>query len=111
MSQIAIWSILVYALAVGLGGVFGYIKAKSKMSLITGSVSAAALIAAWILGMIRPTMGLILASAIAVSLVAIFIVRLVRTRKFMPAGVMMSLSFVAAVVFICGWLAIGSSLS
>ncbi|MBD2185176.1 MULTISPECIES: TMEM14 family protein [Aerosakkonema] len=106
MDLIAVWSILVYALAVALGGIFGYLKAKSKMSLISGLLSGAALLAAWFLALQQAQIGLAIATSIGAVLVVIFIARLVRTRKFMPAGLMMSLSFVATLVFLWGWLAI-----
>ncbi len=106
MDRIAVWSILVYALAVALGGVFGYIKAKSNMSLITGLVSGAALLAAWFFATTKPETGLAIATVIGAVLVVVFITRLIRTRKFMPAGLMMSLSFLATAVFVWGWLAL-----
>lgn len=102
MAEIAIWSILVYALAVAIGGIFGYFKAKSKMSLISGLVSGAALFAAWFVSKTAPLVGLGIATFISAVLLVVFITRLIRTRKFMPAGVMMSLSLVAAIVFILG---------
>lgn len=104
MAQIAIWSILVYALVVALGGIFGYLKAKSKMSLISGLVSGAALFAAWFVSRTAPPFGLGIATVISAVLVVVFITRLIRTRKFMPAGVMMFLSLVATIVFIQGWI-------
>lgn len=105
MDRIAVWSILLYALAVTVGGVFGYIKAKSKMSLITGCVSGAVLLGAWFYSLSFPSAGLVVAAAIAGILLVVFITRFIRTRKFMPAGVMMVLSLIAAIVFIRGWLA------
>lgn len=105
MDKIAVWSILVYALAVALGGVFGYIKAKSNMSLIMGLGSGSALLAAWFFSQTTPPAGLAIAAIVATVLVVVFITRLIRTQKFMPAGLMMSLSLVAAIVFIWGWLA------
>ena len=105
MDRIAVWSILVYALAIIVGGVFGYFKAKSKMSLISGCVSGLLLLAAWFYALKLPSVGLMVAGAIAGILVVVFITRFIRTRKFMPAGVMMVLSLIAGIVFIGGWLA------
>lgn len=99
MDQIAVWTILVYALVVVLGGVFGYIKAKSKMSLISGLVSGGALLVAWVLAQTSPTPGIGLAMLIAVVLSVTFILRFARTRKIMPAGLMMVLSLVVTVIF------------
>lgn len=106
MDLIAVWFILVYALAVSIGGVFGYFKAKSKISLITGCVSGIALLGVWVYSFSFPSVGLVVAAAIASVLLVVFITRFFRTRKFIPAGVMAILSLVAAIVFILGWLAI-----
>ncbi len=104
MSQIAVFIIPVYALIVIFGGIFGYLKAKSKMSLISGLVSGVALLANWLLAeSIAVKLGM--ATAIAAVLSITFIIRFVRTRKFMPAGLMMLLSLAATIVFALGWLA------
>lgn len=105
MDQIAVWTIIVYALLVALGGVVGYLKAQSKMSLISGLVSGAALLATWFVAQTTQTTGLALATVIAAVLLIVFISRLIRTRKFMPAGLMIFLSLGATVVFAIGWLA------
>ena len=105
MAQIAVWIILVYGCLVALGGILGYLKAKSNMSLISGLVSGVALLATWFFARTTPTTGLGLATLIAGILLIIFIVRFVRTRKFMPAGLMMILSLVSGIVFGLGWLA------
>ncbi len=109
MVQIAVWSILVYALAVAMGGIFGYLKAKSKTSLISGLVSGLALFIAWFLSRTAPLLGLRTATVIAAVLVVVFITRLIRTRKFIPAGLMMSFSLVATIVFTLGWLNLADS--
>ncbi|GET43594.1 TMEM14 family protein [Microseira wollei] len=104
MAQIAVFTIPVYALIVIFGGVFGYLKAKSKMSLISGLFSGAALLATWLLpGATGIKLGI--ATAIAAVLLITFIIRFVRTRKFMPAGLMMLLSLAATIAFALGWLA------
>lgn len=103
MAQIALFTILVYAFVVIFGGVFGYVKAKSQMSLISGLVSGVALLAiSFLAGSIQLKLGL--ATAIAAVLLITFIIRFVRTRKFMPAGLMMLLSLAATIVFVLGWL-------
>lgn len=103
MAQIAIFAIPVYALIVSLGGILGYVKAKSKMSLISGLVSGVALLVTWLLG-VATAIKLGIATAIAAILLITFIIRFVRTRKLMPAGLMMLLSVAATIVFGLGWL-------
>jgi uncharacterized membrane protein (UPF0136 family) len=104
MAQILIWAILGYALIVGIGGVFGYMKAKSTKSLLAGLISGLILLVAWFLATKTPTVGLGIATSIAAVLLVVFITRFVRTRKFMPAGMMMLLNLVATVAFLAGWL-------
>ena len=97
--QIATWSILVYALLVLVGGGIGYLKAKSKMSLISGVGSGTGLLIAWFLCRQTPTLGLGMAALIALVLFIVFVIRLFRTGSFMPAGGMMILSGIATFFF------------
>jgi uncharacterized membrane protein (UPF0136 family) len=103
MEQILTWTIFGYALLVGVGGVFGYMKAKSTKSLLAGVISGLILLVAWFLAIKTPTIGLGIASVMAAVLLVVFITRFVRTRKFMPAGMMMLLNLVAMVAFLAGW--------
>lgn len=105
--QIATWSILIYGLVVLLGGVMGYLKAKSKVSLFSGLGSGIALLVAWIVCRQAAMAGLGLATLIALVLFVVFILRFLKTRAFMPAGLMMVFSFAATVVFLLALLANG----
>lgn len=104
MDQVLTWTILGYALMVGIGGVFGYMKAKSTKSLLAGLISGLILLVAWFLAIKTPTVGLGIATLMAAVLLVVFITRFVSTRKFMPAGMMMLLNLVAMMVFLAGWL-------
>ncbi|MFB2834633.1 TMEM14 family protein [Floridanema evergladense] len=104
MEQILIWAIFGYALIVGLGGVFGYMKAKSAKSLVSGLISGLILLFSWFLAIKTPTVGLGIATLMAAVLLVVFITRFARTRKFMPAGMMMLLNLVAMLAFLVGWL-------
>jgi uncharacterized membrane protein (UPF0136 family) len=106
--QIASWSILIYAFVVLLGGVMGYLKAKSKVSLFAGLGSGIGLLAAWFVFRQTPVVGLGLATLIALVLFVVFVIRFFRTRAFMPAGLMMVFSLAATVVFLLGLLSTGS---
>lgn len=81
-----------------IGGVIGYVKAKSKASIIAGSVSGVLLLlAAWLMtGM--PTAGMGLGLAISVLLAGRFVPAFLRTRGFMPAGMMSLLSVLGIVL-------------
>lgn len=109
--QIATWSILIYGLVVLLGGVMGYLKAKSKASLFSGVGSGIGLLVAWIVCRQAAMAGLGLATVIALVLFVVFILRFLKTRAFMPAGLMMVFSFAATVVFLLGLLAEGGVLT
>jgi len=97
--------VLIYALLVLVGGVIGYVKAKSQKSLISGISSGLGLLVAWWLCRIIPIMGLGLATLISLVLFIVFIIRLFRTRSFMPSGMMMVFSLMATVLFSVGLLA------
>lgn len=109
--QFATWSILIYGLAVLLGGVMGYVKAKSQVSLLMGIGSGIGLIVAWFVCSQSPWVGLGLATVLGVVLCIVFIMRFLKTRAFMPSGLMMVLSFAATVVFLLGLLSTGGLLT
>ncbi len=108
---IATWSILIYGLVVLLGGVMGYVKAKSQASLYSGVGSGIALLITWFIGTQNPVAGLGLATLLALVLFVVFVLRFSRTRAFMPAGLMMLLSLVATVLFGLGLISTGGSLT
>lgn len=89
--------VIVYAVLVSLGGVLGFVKAKSLPSLIGGEVGFAALaVAAY--GLYRGQVwGLQAALVLILALMIFFAVRYVRTRAFMPGGLMAILSLLALV--------------
>ncbi|HEY9638064.1 MAG TPA: TMEM14 family protein [Coleofasciculaceae cyanobacterium] len=109
--EIATWSILIYGLVVLLGGVMGYVKAKSQVSLLSGVGSGIALLFAWLISRQFPLAGLGLATVLALVLLVVFVMRFSRTRAFMPAGMMVVLSLVATVVFLLGLLSISGLLT
>jgi uncharacterized membrane protein (UPF0136 family) len=92
---------IVFGLFVIGGGVWGYVKAKSKPSLISGVVSGLVLIVAGIIYFIvSPQLGLTIAAIMSVLLAIVFTIRLIKTKKFVPAGVMLIAAVVtAAIIF------------
>jgi uncharacterized membrane protein (UPF0136 family) len=71
------------------GGAIGYIKAKSKPSLIAGGISGVLLlVAGWLVGTPNATAGLVLGSLISLALLGRFGPAFRNTKKVMPAGVM-----------------------
>lgn len=86
--NIGVIAAIAYGVLAIVGGIIGYVKAKSKISLFAGVSCGILLIVAGILTIMGMNWGLILATAIATVLVISFISRLIKTRKFMPAGLM-----------------------
>jgi uncharacterized membrane protein (UPF0136 family) len=86
-------------LAIG-GGIMGYVKAKSKISLFAGVSCGILLIIAGILPLMGINWGLILASVIGTFLVITFISRLIKTRKLMPSALMIGAGVVAVGIMI-----------
>jgi uncharacterized membrane protein (UPF0136 family) len=80
--------LLVFGVLTIAGGVMGFVKAKSRPSLIAGSVAGAALLAAGYLtgsgGRLGPVLGLIVSAALA----GRFIGAYRKSKKVMPAGLM-----------------------
>jgi len=95
---------IIAAIAYGIlslaGGAMGYAKARSKPSLISGSISGILLILGGILAAAGNVLGLKLAVVVASALVVVFIIRLVKTGKFMPAGLMIAGGVAAIAVMI-----------
>ena len=89
--------VYVYAALVMLGGIFGFVKAKSLPSLIMGEIGGLALIAAgYALGHAL-AWGLPLALVLSAGLLVFFSLRYSRTRAFMPGGLMAILSLLTLV--------------
>ncbi|MEM7773078.1 MAG: TMEM14 family protein [Cyanobacteria bacterium P01_E01_bin.6] len=93
---------IAYGLLALIGGIFGYVKVKSKPSLISGGISGVLLIMAGILGGTGMTWGIPIAAIITAVLVVVFAVRLIKTQKFMPAGIMLIAGIAALVVMMKG---------
>ncbi|MBE9156278.1 TMEM14 family protein [Nodosilinea sp. LEGE 06152] len=97
---IAPWLLLLYAVLVLAGGVMGYLKARSKPSLISGLISGAALLIAWWITLSSSyNAGIGLATCLAIALLIIFSLRFRKTNKVMPAGLMAIVSLLCAAVF------------
>lgn len=89
--EIVLWLYLVVLLA---GGVYGFVKARSRISLISALVFGA-LLAAAALGWLG---GVYAGDVILTVLVVVFAQRFGKTRKFMPAGLMVVLTIAALLV-------------
>ncbi|CAN1212270.1 TMEM14 family protein [Tumidithrix helvetica PCC 7403] len=86
--SVSIVATAAYGVLAIAGGIFGYVKSQSKVSMISGSISGVGLLVAAVLQWQGQGWAKFLGLAISALLVLVFAVRLVKTRKFMPAGVM-----------------------
>ncbi|MBI4661658.1 MAG: TMEM14 family protein [Verrucomicrobia bacterium] len=88
MPTIVLWVYIVLLLA---GGLVGFLKAGSRISLISSGAFAALLIPI-ALGLLRPAY---LADVLMAVLLGFFCARFAKSKKFMPAGLMSILTVVA----------------
>jgi Small integral membrane protein len=86
---------ITYGLLAFIGGIVGYTKAKSKISLFAGCSTGILLILGGIIQIQGLSWGLIFSIVLSVFLIITFISRLLKTRKFMPSGLMIIAGFVA----------------
>jgi uncharacterized membrane protein (UPF0136 family) len=88
MRQTVLW---IYIILLVIGGLIGFLKAKSRVSLYM-SVAFAGALALCAAGIIfQPYV----ADILLVALLAVFAMRLVKTKKFMPAGMMLVITIAA----------------
>src|SRR5262245_21635662 len=87
-AQTVLW---IYIILLIIGGLIGFFKAKSQISLIM-SVGFAIVLSCWAANIIFYPY---VADILLVVLVGVFTMRLVKTRKFMPAGMMMVITIAA----------------
>jgi uncharacterized membrane protein (UPF0136 family) len=82
----------VYIVLLLIGGLIGFFKARSKVSLISSSVFAALLVLAVLPDVFQLAFARGLTNVILAMLLVVFAVRLAKTKKFMPSGLMLMLT-------------------
>jgi uncharacterized membrane protein (UPF0136 family) len=87
-ANLVLW---IYIVLLVLGGLIGFLKAKSRVSLIM-SVSFAALLS---LCAAHSVFQYYVADILLAALLVVFGIRLSKTKKFMPSGLMLILTLVA----------------
>ena len=81
----------IYIVLLLIGGLIGFFKANSRVSLISSSVFAAVLVLTQT-GIFHPTVARSLVNVLLAALLVVFAMRLAKTKKFMPSGLMLVLT-------------------
>jgi len=84
----------VYGALVWGGGLMGWLKAKSRMSLVSGVIFGLALVGSGIMVCREMALALPVAAGLTGALLVVMVIRLVKTKKFMPAGLTVALSLI-----------------
>jgi uncharacterized membrane protein (UPF0136 family) len=85
----------IYIVLLLVGGLIGFLKAGSKISLLTSAISAAVLIVASNQHLFQPGVRQIVIDCVMAALLVVFAVRLAKTKKFMPSGLMLVVTVAA----------------
>lgn len=93
LAMIALW---IYVTLLVAGGLVGFVKAGSKISLVT-SAAFAVLLALCATGLIHP---LYITEIILGVLAGVFCVRYLKTSKFMPSGLLLLFTVVVLAVLL-----------
>ena len=94
---------IIFGLLTIAGGILGYVKAGSVVSIIAGAITGILLIVAAFLLPEHRVAGLATALIVSVLLAGQFLPKLLRTGRVMPAGVMSVLSIIGIIVAIVVW--------
>ncbi len=103
MSQLLPIFYVVFGLLTIAGGVMGFVSAKSRASLIAGSVSGVLLIVASVLMRVHPVAGMLLAIIVSVLLAGKFIPDFIHKKALVPGGLMALLSAASIALTLISW--------
>jgi len=88
----------IYIALLVVGGLIGFLKGKSKISLNMSIGFAAALAVCNINGLLDAKLARTVADVLMVVLLVVFGMRLMKTKKFMPAGMMLVITLAALIL-------------
>ena len=95
---------ILFGLLTIAGGIIGYVSKGSMPSIIAGSVSGLALVAAAFLLPNDDATGLVIAGLVSILLAGRFVPAFIKTGAIMPAGMMSVLSVVGVIMAIVAWI-------
>ena len=84
-----------YGAMMMVGGVLGYKKAGSKMSLYSGIVSGIVILIGVLLASGNPGLGFGIIVLASLVLTGVFAIRFKKTKQFMPSGMLLTLSLLS----------------
>lgn len=90
----------IYGILMIVGGIIGFTKAGSKISLIAGVVSGIAVFLALFLMKSYPQQGVVAVAGISGLLTVTFLMRYLKIQNFMPSGMLALLSLVVLIISI-----------
>ena len=89
----------IYIALLMVGGLIGFLKAGSKVSLITSALFAAGLVLTAIPGLLTASVASGVANVLLAILLVVFTIRFAKKKKFMPAGLMLVVTVLALISF------------
>jgi uncharacterized membrane protein (UPF0136 family) len=92
MANMVLW---IYIILLLVGGLIGFLKAGSRISLIMSAAFAALLILTAVPWLFQPAFARGLANVLMAMLLVVFAIRLTKTRKFIPSGLMLVITIIA----------------
>ena len=95
MQNTVLW---IYIVLLVVGGLIGFFKARSQVSLIMSAAFAAALVLAAVPNFFEVKFRHGLANILMAALLVVFALRLAKTKKFMPAGMMLIATIAALAI-------------
>ncbi len=108
MVTFARYTLLGYGVVLILGGVMGYVKGRSRVSLLAGIISGIGILGALVWSLQTPAPAFLLGAAMAAILSIGMGARFRKSGKFMPAGMIALLSLIALAVTLAGVFAVGT---
>ncbi len=108
MVELAKTSLLLMAAFMFIGGIFGFVKGKSKASIIAGTISTAVLIGGYFLANANPAAGLTGALIFLFALDIVFIKRIMKTKTISPAVPMLMICVLEQFTLICALIVMNS---
>ena len=92
MQTTVLW---IYIILLIVGGMIGFLRAKSQVSLVMSAAFAAALVLCAVPNVFEAGFRKNLANILMAALLVAFAIRLAKTKKFVPAGMMLIVTLAA----------------